>query len=83
MRGVEDLDDDIKVVDTSRDPVDRLKSRTFALVDGSEGTPRWIMALVLIFFFAETMVVLDKRVLALTRGFYIIYVEYRWFDIVI
>jgi len=80
---VEDLEDEMEVVDTRRDdaPADRLKSRSFTVVDGSEATPRWMIPFGLAFLFlAEAMVVSGKERCPrhVVRGpFYTICIEYR------
>jgi len=57
---VEDLEDEVEVIDTRRDPADRLNSRAVMVADGSEGMCFWMIGFVRAFFLAATMVVADR-----------------------
>lgn len=60
MSGVEDLEDDTDMVDTRRDPGNRLNTRVFTVIDGSAGIFLRMIGFCFLLF-DVLMVVLKKR----------------------
>jgi hypothetical protein len=58
VRGVEDLVDDKDMVDTRRDPDDRLNSRAFTVAVGSAGMFRWIIGFA---FFLDVLMAVSGK----------------------